>query len=229
MHSFSLTRQPLCYISPYGPQNLPYFCGPLSLEPDASSSPTKTLPYKDSNNNANPASDPALFTFGETGSRHLANLASKPALLAFIKTGSQHLANWPVAFGYSVQPHSSTRRCLYNSELTHAAKSIAHFDLAIYGFNRGHFISSIRSLGLPVNITLSADSFVNGRSLFTEFNITPSPILSGVSALLHHVQSSGITSILLGYLIHSHRYLMTKPTSCFWEIQALIITQLRLT
>jgi hypothetical protein len=43
------------------------------------------------------------------------------------------------------------------------------------------------------------------------------------------VQSSGITSILLGYLIHSHRYLTTKPTSRFWEIQASIVTQLRLT
>jgi hypothetical protein len=40
----------------------------------------------------------------------------------------------------------------------------------VYGFNSGHFISSIWSLGLPFNITLSADPFVNGRSLFTEFS-----------------------------------------------------------
>jgi hypothetical protein len=91
------------------------------------------------------------------------------------------------------------------------------------------FISSIWSLRLPFNITLSADPFVNGRSLFTGFSTTPSPILSGASALLHHVRSSGITSILLGYLIHSHRYLTTEPTSRFWEIQALIVMQLRLT
>ncbi len=193
---------------------MPYFCGPhlpniLSTEPDDTLPHTETLPIKDSDNKANPASDPALFASGETG--------------------SHHLANWPVAFGHSVRPPPSTGQCLYNSELTHAAKSIAHFDWAVYGFNSGHFISSIWSLGLPFNITLCANPFVNGRSLFTEFNTTPSPILSGASALLHHMQSSGITSILLGYLIHSHRYLKTKPTSRFWEIQALIVTQLRLT
>jgi hypothetical protein len=171
-----------------------------------------TLLIKDSNNNVNPASEPTL--------------------LAFVETGSQHLANWPVAFG-SVQhpclPQRWDKQCLYNSDLTLAAKSIAHFNWAVYGFNSGHFISSIWSLSLPFNITLLADPFINGRSLFTEFSTTPSPILSGASALLYHVQSSVITSILLGYLIHSHRYLTTKPTSHFWEIQASIVTQLRLT
>ena len=196
---------------------MPYFCGPhlphiLSTEPDNSSPTTATLPIKDSDNNANPASEPTL--------------------LAFVKTGSQHLANWPVAFGsdqHPCLPQRWDKQCLYNSDFTLAAKSITHFDWAVYGFNSGHFISSIRSLGLPFNITLSADPFVNGRSLFMEFSTKPSPILSGASALLHHVRSSGITSILLGYLIHSHRYLTTKPTSCFWEIQASIVTQLRLT
>ena len=61
-----------------------------------------------------------------------------------------------------------------------------------------------------------------------EFSNTPSPILSGASALLHHMQSSGITSIISGYLIHSHRYLTTKLTSRFWEIQASIVKQLHL-
>jgi hypothetical protein len=37
-----------------------------------------------------------------------------------------------------------------------AAKSIAHFDWAVYGYSSGHFISLIWSLGLPFNITLSA-------------------------------------------------------------------------
>jgi hypothetical protein len=168
-------RNPLVTSLPMEPENMPYFCGPclptiLSTEPDNTSLPTKTLPIKDSNNKANPASDPTLFASGETE--------------------SQHLAYWPLALGHSVRPPPSTRQCLYNSVLTHTAKSIAHFDWAVYGFNSGHFISLIRLLGLPFNITLCADSFVNGRQLFTEFNITPSPILSGASALLHHVQSS---------------------------------------
>ena len=137
---------------------MPYFRGPclpriLSTEPDASSPPITTLPITDSDNYANPASDPAL--------------------LAFVETGSQHLANWPVAFGsvqYPCLPRRWDKRCLYNSDLTLTAKSIAHFDWAVYGFNSGHLISSIWSLGLPFIITLSANPFVNGRSLFTDFH-----------------------------------------------------------
>jgi len=177
---------------------MPYYCGPclpniLSTE---SSPTTGTLPIQDSKINTSPASKPALFAFGKTGLRHLATSASKPVLLDLVETGSQHLANKPVAFG-SVQhpclPIRWDKRCLYNSYHTLAAKAIAHFYWAVYGFNSGHFISSIWSLCLPFNITISADPFVNGRSLFTEFSTTPSPILSGASALLHLVRSSGIT------------------------------------
>ena len=214
---FLRRRNPLVASLPMEPKNMPYFLGPrlphiLSMKPDASSPPTATSPIKDSDNNA--------------------ILASDHALLAFVKTGSQHFANWPVSFGsvqYPCLPRHWDKRCLYNSDLTLTAKSIAHFDWAVYGFNSGHFISSIQSLGLPFNITLAATPFVHGCSLFTEFSATPSPILSGASALLHHMHSSGITSIISGYLIHSHRYLSTKPTSRFGEIQALIVTQLRLT
>jgi hypothetical protein len=84
---FIQRRNPLITSLPMEPENMPYFCGPrlpniLSMEPDNTSPPTKTLPIKDSNNKANPASDPALF--------------------ASSKTGSQHLANWPVAFSHLV-------------------------------------------------------------------------------------------------------------------------------
>jgi hypothetical protein len=45
-------------------------------------------------------------------------------------------------------------------------------------------------------------------------------ILSGASALLDHVCSSGLKSKLTGYIVHSHRYQGSKPTQKFWDIQA---------
>ena len=109
-----------------------------------------------------------------------------------------------------------------------AAKSIAHFVGCVWVQQWALYIFDLVPRSSIQHYTFS-DPFVNGRSLFTEFSTTPSPILSGASALLHHVWSSGITSILSGYLIHSQRYLKTEPTSLFWEIQASIVTKLRLT
>ena len=37
-----------------------------------------------------------------------------------------------------------------------------------------------------------------------------------------------VYSPMTGYLIHSHRYISTEPTHRFWDIQAQIVTQLRL-
>ncbi len=68
---------------------------------------------------------------------------------------------------------------------------------------------------------------MNGRALFQEFKHCPT-IFSGTPTLLDHVWGSGLTSQLMGYLIHSHHYTSSKPTSRFWELQASIITQLRL-
>jgi len=53
-------------------------------------------------------------------------------------------------------------------------------------------------------------------------------ILSNAPSLLDHVRGSGLTSKMTGYLIHSHRYTTSEPTSKFWELQASIVTQLRL-
>ncbi len=146
---------------------MPYFCGPrlpniLSTEPDNTSLPTKTLPTKDSKNKANPASNPALFASG--------------------KTGSQHLANWPVVFGHSVQPPPSTGRCLYNSELTHTAKSIAQFDWAVYGFNSGHFISLLGLLVFP-STSHSVPTLLSMDAL-SSLNSTPPHLQSYLGHLL---------------------------------------------
>jgi hypothetical protein len=79
--------------------------------------------------------------------------------------------------------------------------------------------------GIQINVVLSCDPFANGRALFKQFTKCPT-ILSSAPALLDHVRGSGITSKLTGYMIHSHRYTTSEPTTCFWDVQASIVTQL---
>ncbi len=97
----------------------------------------------------------------------------------------------------------------------------------MYGFNDGHFSSTITELGMPFNIVLACNPYVNGRALFKEINLCPT-ILSSAPALLDHISASGITAPLTGYLIHSHRYTSLKPTHRFWEIQAHVVIQLQI-
>jgi hypothetical protein len=63
--------------------------------------------------------------------------------------------------------------------------------------------------------------------LFKEVSSCPT-ILPSAPALLDHICASGVTSPLTGYLIHSHKYISTKPTHRFWDIQAQIVTQLQI-
>jgi hypothetical protein len=148
-------------------------------------------------------------------------------------TGMQYLSNWPNSFSeYSSEstPIISTTVCsLYNSNLTATAWPLSCFNWAVYGFNSGHFISSIRLLGLPFAIVLASDKYANSRSLFTELFACTGPILGGCCALLDHIKASGITSKLSEYLVYSRRYNSTELTSQFWQLQAAIVSQLRLT
>jgi hypothetical protein len=118
---------------------------------------------------------------------------------------------------------------LYNSKLTAAAQSLSCFNWAVYGFNSGHFISSIRLLGLPFAIVLASGEYAHSHSLFTKLSTCTGPILGECCALLDHIKASRITSKLSGYLVHSRRYDSTEPTSRFWQLQAAIVLQLRLT
>jgi len=93
---------------------------------------------------------------------------------------------------------------LYNSDVTVAASILSKFDWAVYGFNDGHFSSTITELGMPFCVILACDPYVNGRALFKEVSSCPT-ILSSAPALLDHIRASGVTSPMSGYLIHSHR------------------------
>ena len=73
-----------------------------------------------------------------------------------------------------------------NQEYAASANLLSEFNWEVYGFNSGHFISSIWSLGLPFNIMLECDPYVSGQALFTEFTSCFN-IFSGASELLDHI------------------------------------------
>ncbi len=158
-----------------------YFCGPhlpniLSTKPDDTSPPTKALPIKDSDNKANPESNPALIASG--------------------KTGSQHLANWPAAFGHSVQPPPSTRQCLYNSELTHAEKNQS---LTLIGLFMGSTVGiSYLRFGLMVfPSTSSSVPTLLSTDALSSLNSTPPHLQSYLGHLL---------SFTMCNLLESHQF-----------------------
>jgi hypothetical protein len=146
-----------------------------------------------------------------------------------IVPGFQHLANWPFSFGFGTCLVDSSRNVLslYNSDLTTMAGMLSHFDWAVYGFNSGHLLHTIRDMGIAFWIVVAADPFAYGCALFREVTDCPT-ILSGSPALLDHVCGSGITSKLTGYVIHSHHYQGNEPTCKFWDLQANIVIQFHL-
>ena len=154
-------------------------------------------------------------------------LETKPPQVA---CGVQHLATWPLRFGLDHTCANSNLmqlRTLYNSDITRKASMIAHFDWAVYGFNSGHFLTTISEKGMPFRIVLACNPYSNGRALFR--SMTPcTHNFDGASALLDHVRSSGINSKLTGYLIHSHQYSGLDTTSHFWDLRSQIVAQLRI-
>ncbi len=94
-------------------------------------------------------------------------------------------------------------------------------------FHGGHFASTIQSLNLPFQVWLACDPHEFGRSLFQEFT-SCHHIFSSATDLLNHICTSGDTSVIHCYLIHSPRFQTSKTTTTFWQIQATIILQLRL-
>jgi hypothetical protein len=77
------------------------------------------------------------------------------------------LLNCPVQFGTfspadtpDIRPIS---RVLYNSELSVMAYSASHFPWAVYGFNLGHFISTIEQRNFPFSIGLACNPYAHGH------------------------------------------------------------------
>ena len=139
-------------------ENMPYFRGPR-LPPTADTPPTVPNPVH--------ASIAA---------------ASAPTI------GFQHLSNHAVRFGTYSESLPGTvhpSRPLYNSDVTVAASILSKFDWAVYGFNNGHFSSTIKELGMPFCVVLACDPYSSGRELCS----CPT-ILSSAPALLDHIHAS---------------------------------------
>ena len=153
------------------------------------------------------------------------------ALLTTIVTqgdcGPTSLSIHPFHVGtFHTVPPPQTRRN-YNAEFPALAYRATMFSWAVYGFNSGHFISTIERRNLPFRIVLGCDPFEYGRSLFGEFAKCPI-VLPSAPSLLDHIRGSGDQGHIDGYIIHSHRYQSSEPTSAFWRTQASIVCQLRL-
>ncbi len=52
-------------------------------------------------------------------------------------------------------------------------------------------------------------------------------IFSSATNFLNHIRASGDMSVIHGYLIHSNCYQTSEKTSNFWQLQTLIVFQLR--
>jgi len=122
---------------------------------------------------------------------------------------------------------TTATRSLYNSDVPALAYRASHFMWAWYGFNLGHFISTILKRNLPFHIILAWDPYESNRALFHEFTSCQT-ILPSASALLDHVRASGDQGPIDGYVIHSHRYQNSKPATAFWSLQGSIVAQLHI-
>jgi hypothetical protein len=135
----------------------------------------------------------------------------------------------PVRFGiFESSNTASNIRALYNSDCPALAYRAMAFTWAIYGFNTGHFFSTILKRNLPFQTVLACDPYESNRALIREFAPSCPHMLPSAASLLDHIRGSGDSGSIDGYIIHLHCYQSSKPASAFWNIQAFIVAQLRL-
>jgi hypothetical protein len=103
---------------------------------------------------------------------------------------------------------------------------ILRYSWAVYSFGGGHFPSTISSQSLPFCIKLACDQYDFGRALFWEFTQCMQIFENG-NDLLHHICSSGDSSQIHGFLVHSLCFQDSDTTTHFWQLQATIASQLR--
>ncbi len=111
-------------------------------------------------------------------------------------------------------------RALYNSDCPALAYRAMAFTWAIYGFNTGHFFSTISKCNLPFQTVLARNPYESNRALFRELAPSCPHVLPSAASLLDHIRGSGDSGLIDGYIIHSHHYQSSKPALAFWNIQA---------
>ena len=128
--------------------------------------------------------------------------------------GLCHLSNVPIKLGKfkKVTPPTAKAWALLNDKLPCYAQQVLEFSWAVHSFHGGHFASAIQSWNLPFQVRLACDPHESGRSLFQEFT-SCHHIFSSATDLLNHIRTSGDTSVIHGYLIHSPRFRTSKTTT----------------
>jgi hypothetical protein len=191
---------------PMREENMPYYCGPQI--PDAH------CPEGASTDKTNATID----------AHRSANVAT---CLTNTETSHDILCCCPVTFGIfesGIAPCNI--RALYNSDCPALAYRAMRFTWAIYGFNTGHFFSTISKRNLPFQTVLACDPYESNRALFRGFAQSCPRVLPSAASLLDHIRGSGDSGSIDRYIIHSHRYQSSEPVSAFWSIQSSIAAQL---
>jgi hypothetical protein len=193
---------------PMRDENMPYYCSPRI--------PVEHCP---SGTSTDDPDGPAVDTVAT---------ALATSIVTADGLGSTSLCIRPVRFGkFSMAESPPPIRELYNNKFLALVYQAMNFLWAVYGFNSGHLFSTIAKRNLPFHVVLACDPFEYGQALFHKFSKCPT-VLPSAGALLDHIPLLGKQAPLDGYLIHSHRYQMNEPATTFWNIQAAIVTQLRL-
>jgi hypothetical protein len=183
------------------PENMPYYSGPKVITPNDS----------DTSSDAN----------------HCQTIVSMVLVNNCHGHGLCHLSNIPVKFGNFGRVTPSTSQSLHNNEFPCYALQVLQFSWAVYSFQGGHFASTIQTRNLPFHVTLACDPFESGRSLFQEFT-SCRQVFGTATKMQNHIRSLGDTSLVHGYMIHSPRFRDSNTTTKFWQVQAAIISDLRL-
>ena len=94
----------------------------------------------------------------------------------------------PVQFGIFESGNTPPEiRDLYNSDCSALAYRATAFSWAIYGFNTGHFFSTITKRNLPFQTVWACDPYESNRALFKEFAPSCPHVLPSAASLLDHI------------------------------------------
>lgn len=200
------------------PENMPGYRGPRTFGPRLLGPNSQPLPADTSSTAYAAANLP------------LPDHDSAPIVASIFgnQSGGHHhcLEVVPILFEHSSTVRTSVTGLPYNHDFPVFAGAVTSFSFAIYGFNSGHFPSTLGEHSLPFDVVLAADLTQVGRSLFKEFTSCPS-ISDSSDSLLNSIITSQVTTVVHGYIIHSHRFLLPNTEKKFWKTQSAIVNALR--
>ena len=112
----------------------------------------------------------------------------------------------PVHMGFHASAFKAKDvKSLKNNNIPSLASETIRSAWAIYGFNSGHFISTLASTNMGIDIVLCADPLPTGRAMFKQF--TSSPVIeTSTDGLVKYLSSINNRCQIHGYFFHSHEF-----------------------